>query len=52
MNKINSHYHQVKEFHEAFDLPVRNKPNKEMLKNDEKTKRYCIIVQTKNMDSY
>ena len=50
MNKINSHYRQVKEFHEAFDLPVSTKPNKGMLANDEKTKKLRIDLIKEELD--
>jgi predicted HAD superfamily Cof-like phosphohydrolase len=50
MNKINSHYLQVKEFHEAFDLSVNVKPNKELLDKDVKTKKLRIDLIKEELD--
>lgn len=50
MSKINSHFRQVQEFHEAFGLPVSDAPNHAMLYNDEKTKKLRIDLIQEELD--
>lgn len=49
-NKINSHFHQVREFHEAFGLPVSDLPNHNMIDKDEKTKKLRIDLIKEELD--
>ena len=49
-NKIQSHFHQVREFHEAFGLPVSETPNHNMIDKDEKTKKLRIDLIKEELD--